>query len=102
MLEEFFFSAGVAKSFFFSDGDSVKLYAGYRHAEGQSGGDIGGPGFGTAFGFPQTQEKQQSIDFALGYTDKGGRTYTASYSNVVNGRNTPNRDAFAVSVNLPF
>lgn len=100
--EDFFFSAGMAKSIYLSGGDSVNLYAGYRHTEGQSGGDIGGPGFGTLFGFPQTREEQQGIDFAVGYTDKGGRTYTAGYSHVVDGRNTPSRDIFSVSMNVPF
>jgi hypothetical protein len=100
--EDFFFSAGIAKSIFFSGGDSVNLYAGYRQTQGQSGGDIGAPGFGQTFGFPQTREEQQGLDFAVGYTDVGGRTYTVGYSHVIEGRNTPQRDVVSVSVNIPF
>jgi hypothetical protein len=100
--EDLFFSGGLAKNIFFRDGDSINLYAGYRHTEGQSGGDIGGPGFGVTTGFPQTKETQQAVDFALGYTDKAGRTYTAGYSHVVDGRNTPERNVFPLSVNFPF
>jgi hypothetical protein len=101
--EDLFFSAGVAKSFYLGGGDSsINLYAGYRFTEGQSGGDIGGPGFGSAFGFPQTREEQQGLDFALGYTDAGGRSYTLGYSHVIEGRNTPERDVFSLSITLPF
>jgi hypothetical protein len=100
--EDFFFSAGVAKNIFLSGGDSINLYAGYRSIAGQSGGNIGGPGFGTLFGFPQVREEVQGIDFALGYTDKGGRSYTLSYSQVIEGRNTAETKALALSVNIPF
>lgn len=100
--DDFFFSAGVMKSFALSGGDSINLYAGYRDTAGQSGPDIGAPGFGTAFGFPQVKERQQGVDFSLGYTDRGGRTYTAGYSTVVDGRNTPEREVLSLSFSVPF
>jgi hypothetical protein len=100
--EDFFFSAGIAKNIFLSGGGSINLYAGYRQVDGQSGGDIGAPGFGTVFGFPQTREEVQSIDFAVGYTAKNGYTYTAGFSHVVEGLNTPERDVFSVSLSVPF
>ena len=49
----------------------VTLNVGYRHFQGLTGGDIGGPGFGTAFGFPQTREISRLIemDAMLGTLD---------------------------------
>jgi hypothetical protein len=75
---------------------------GYRHIEGQSGPDIGDPGFGIDFGFPQVKEIQQNIEASLGYIDGGGRQYQLYFAKTLDGRNTGDKEVFGVLVSLPF
>ncbi len=90
---------------------AVGIYAGYkgvsatvayRHVQGLSGPDIGDPGFGTSFGFPQVKEINQNIEVGLGYTDAGGRFYQVFYAHTLDGRNTGEKDIFGLSASLPF
>lgn len=74
----------------------------YRHVQGLSGPDIGDPGFGVRFGFPEVKEVSQNVEAGLGYTDAGGRFYQVFYAHTLDGRNTGERDIFGVSVSLPF
>ena len=95
--DDLFGAAGLA--FTFKD---VTLSVGYRHTEGQSGPDIGAPGFGTAFGFPQVKEIDQRIETSLSYTDHGGRNYALYFAQTLDGRNTGEKSIFGVSVSVPF
>jgi hypothetical protein len=74
----------------------------YRHTQGTSGPDIGDPGFGTRFGFPEVKEVSQNIEFGLGYTDAGERHYQVFYARTIDGRNTGERNIFGVSVSFVF
>ena len=80
----------------------VTLSVGYRHTEGQSGPDIGAPGFGTSFGFPQVKEVDQRIETSLSYTDHGGRNYALYFAQTLVGRNTGEKSIFGLSVSVPF
>jgi len=68
--DDLFGSVGLAKQF-----GAWALNAGYRRSQGLSGGDIGGPGFGTRFGFPGVKEVQQFGELGLSFYDRGGRSY---------------------------
>ncbi len=68
--DDLFGSAGIAKQF-----GALAINVGYRRSQGLSGGDIGGPGFGTRFGFPGVKEVQQFGELGLSFTDRGGRSY---------------------------
>lgn len=90
---------------------SAGLYAGfkgftgsvaYRHVQGTSGPDIGDPGFGTRFGFPEVKEISQNLEYGLGYTDSGGRFYQVFYAHTIDGRNTGRRDIIGVSASFPI
>lgn len=55
---------------------SWTLSAGWQFDNSLGGGNIGAPGFGSKFGFPQVEEDNQSLTASIGYTDGGGRSYT--------------------------
>ena len=80
----------------------VTLGVGYRHVEGISGGDIGGLGFGTTYGFAQVREIERVIDAAITYTDRGGRGYQFTYSRTLSGRNTGDKSDFGFSISVPW
>lgn len=96
--DDIFGSAGVAKSF-----GAWSVNVGYRRTQGQSGGDIGGPGFGTDFGFPGVKEITQFYEGGVSFTDHGGRSYqllaAKSFGAV---RNTGRSTVYSVSISLPF
>ncbi|HZJ14070.1 MAG TPA: hypothetical protein VFD27_03425 [Chthoniobacteraceae bacterium] len=81
---------------------NLTLSVGYRHTEGQGGPDIGGPGFGVDYGFPQVKEVDQRIEASLGYTDDGGRNYAFYFAQTLDGRNTGEKSIFGVSISIPF
>ncbi|MBI4024137.1 MAG: hypothetical protein HY360_04095 [Verrucomicrobia bacterium] len=95
--DDFFFSAGVYKTFL----KSFSANFGFRHVEGLSGLDIGGPGFAPDR-FPETREINESIDYGLGYTDQGRRYYGVFGSNTLDGRNTGENQVMGVTISLPF
>lgn len=95
--EDIFGSAGIFQRFAGFTGSFA-----YRHTQGLSGGDIGGPGFGTAYGFQQVREIAQLIEGGLGYTDAGGRTYQFTVAQKVAGRNTGNKLVLGFAITLPF
>lgn len=95
--DDFFFASG-----FWARAGSFVLSAGYRHTKGQSGPDIGAPGFGTAFGFPQVKEINQTLETSLTYQDDGGRNYSLSYGRTLDGQNTGDKDMFGASISIPF
>jgi hypothetical protein len=80
----------------------VALSLAYRHTQGLSGGDIGGPGFGTLYGFPQVRERLQLVEGGIGYTDAGGRTYQFTVGMKIDGRNTGERTVYGFSVSFPL
>jgi hypothetical protein len=80
----------------------VTLSAGYRGSWGVEGDDIGDPGFGSSFGFPQTREIQHNIEVALGFSDAGNRYYQLFYSRTLDGRNTGEHNVFGFAVTFPF
>ncbi len=96
--DDFFSNIGVAKQF-----GPVNVNVGYRRTQGLSGGDIGGPGFGTKFGFPGVKEVTQFYEGGVSFTDDGGRSYqigaAKSFGNV---RNTGRATVFTFSISLPF
>ena len=95
--DDLFGSAGVYVTW-----RSITLSGGYRHVQGLSGGDIGDPGFGTTFGFPQTKEIQQSVEASLGFTDPGGRHYALFGAKSVAGRNTGDKCVIGLAASFPF
>ena len=96
--DDLFGAVGLAVTYI----KDVTLSVGYRHTEGQSGPDIGSPGFGTAFGFPQVKEVDQRIEASLGYTDQGGRSYSLYFGQTLVGQNTGEKSIFGLSVSIPF
>ncbi|MGH7958694.1 MAG: hypothetical protein ACREH8_17040, partial [Opitutaceae bacterium] len=68
--DDFFGNVGVLKQF-----GPVNVNLGYRRTQGLSGGDIGGPGFGTRFGFPGVKQVAQFYEGGVSFTDGGGRSY---------------------------
>ena len=78
------------------------LSAGYRHVQGLSGPDIGGPGFMTTYGFPQVKEINQLVEAGLGYRDSGGRYYQVFGAFSVDGRNTGDKTVIGGSISFPF
>ena len=96
--DDIFYSVGAVKQF---GGFGVNL--GYRRTQGLSGGDIGGPGFGTRFGFPQVKEVVGLIEGGLSFTDSGGRSYQLSAAKAVGDlRNSGRARVLAFSISLPF
>ena len=95
--EDLFGGGGVFKHL-----GPVTLNLGYRHIRGLSGGDIGGPGFGTSYGFPQVKEINELIEGGIAYTDKGGRSYQFSIAQKIDGRNTGDQLIFGVSISIPI
>ena len=95
--EELFGAAGV-----WVGCRGVTFSVGYRQSESLDGPDIGDPGFGVDFGFPQTREIDKRIESALGYTDSRGRYYGAFFSATFEGRNTGEKYIYGVNVSIPF
>ena len=95
--EELFGAAGATMTY-----RGVSLSTGYRQSESTHGPDIGDPGFGTKFGFPQTREIDKRIEASLGYSDPGGRYYALYYARTFDGRNTGQKDVFGVTISIPF
>lgn len=96
--DDFFGGIGLFKNF-----GRLGLNVGYRHTQGLSGGDIGGPGFGTTYGFPQLKEVAGFIESGLSYTDAGGRSYqfVAAWK-AGRGRNTGDATVFGFNISLPL
>jgi hypothetical protein len=96
--DDFFGNAGVSKQL-----GAFAISAGYRRIQGLSGGDIGGPGFGTSFGFPGVKEVQQFGELGLSFTDGGGRSYqlfaAKSFGDL---RNAGRAKLIGASISLPF
>ena len=96
--DDLFYSLGASKRF---GGFGVNV--GYRRTRGLSGGDIGGPGFGTRVGFPQVKEVAQFIEGGLSFTDAGGRSYQLTGARCVGDlRNTGRAKVVSLSISLPF
>ena len=96
--DDIFASVGLSKSF-----GGLAVNAGYRRTGAQGGGDIGGPGFGTDFGFPGVKEITQFAEGGLSYTDRGGRSYQFVVARKVGTvRNTGDTTVYGFSISLPF
>lgn len=96
--DDFFGSIGFFKQL----GAHASVNLGYRHTQGLSGGDIGGPGFGTKFGFPQVKEVVSFVDGGLTLTDSGGRSYQFIVAQKAGrGRNTGDATVYGFSVGFP-
>ena len=95
--EDLFGGVGVFKHL-----GPVTLNFGYRHIQGLSGGDIGGPGFGTSYGFPQVKEINQLLEGGIAYTDKGGRSYQFTIAQKIDGRNTGDKLVFGAAISFPI
>ena len=96
--DDFFGNVGVAKQL-----GAVGLNLGYRRTQGLSGGDIGGPGFGTKFGFPGVKEVAQFVEGGIGFTDDGGRSYQVGAAKCFGKvRNTGVATVYSFSISLPF
>ncbi len=96
--DDLFGSLGAAQRF-----GAFSVNVGYRTTRGQSGGDIGGPGFGTDFGFPGVKEITQFIEGGVAYTDGAGRSYQAVVARAIGSiRNSGEATVYYVSVSLPF
>jgi hypothetical protein len=95
--EELFGTAG-----FWAGYKGVTLSGGYRQTESKYGPDIGDPGFGTEFGFPQTREIDKRLEASLGYTDDRGRNIAFYYAHTIDGRNTGDKSVYGISFTIPF
>ncbi|MFN0127208.1 MAG: transporter [Verrucomicrobiales bacterium] len=95
--EDFFGSAGL-----YVTNGTWSLAAGYRGVAGQDGPDIGAPGFGTDFGFPQVKEIQHNLEVSLGYTTPTAIHIAAFYAHTLDGRNTGEKNIFGLSVTIPI
>ncbi|MDP3073188.1 MAG: hypothetical protein Q8N18_23040 [Opitutaceae bacterium] len=96
--DDLFGSVGVAKQV-----DAFTVNLGYRRSQGLSGGDIGGPGFGTSYGFPQVKEVTQFIEGGLSFTDAGGRSYQLTAAKCIGDlRNTGRAKVVSLSISLPL
>jgi hypothetical protein len=95
--DEIFGRAGICQQL-----GPVTLGVNYRHVQGLSGGDIGGRGFGTVYGFPQVREIERALDAGITFTDRAGRGYQFTYSKTLSGRNTGDKQIFGVSISLPW
>lgn len=96
--DDLFGSVGVAKRF-----GALAVNLGYRRTQGLSGGDIGGPGFGTSFGFPGVKEVAQFVEGGFSFTDGGGRSYQAFAAKCFGDvRNTGQATLIGFSISLPF
>lgn len=96
--DDLILAAGVA----YTCKAGITVNAGYRLIQGLSGPDIGSPGFGTDFGFPQVKEESQNFETGIGYTDSGGRYYQFFYARTFEGRNTGEKDVFGLAVTFGF
>ncbi len=96
--DDLFSNIGLVKQF-----GPVAINIGYRRTQALTGGDIGGPGFGTKFGFPGVKEVTQFYEGGLSFTDDGGRSYqigaAKSFGKV---RNTGRSTVYTFSISLPF
>ena len=96
--DDFFGSVGASQRF-----GSFAVNLGYRRTQGLSGGDIGGPGFGSKFGFPGVKEITQFAEGGLSFTDGGGRSYQVVVAKKVGSvRNTGEATVYNFSISLPF
>jgi len=96
--DDFFGSAGLFKHF----GASTVNF-GFQHTQGLSGGDIGGPGFGTSYGFPQVKETLSFVEGGYTFTDRAGRSYQLLAARKIGrGRNTGDSTVFGFSVGIPI
>lgn len=96
--DDIFGSAGVVKQI-----GPFAVNAGYRRTQARTGGDIGGPGFGTSFGFPGVKEITQFAEGGLSFTDGGGRSYRFGIARKVGTvRNTGEATVYGFSVSLPL
>ncbi len=96
--DDFLFSAGIG----YTCPARITLNAGYRLIKGLSGPDIGDPGFGVDFGFPQVKEVSHNIEGGIGYTDSRQRFYQFYYARTVDGRNTGEKNLFGFAVTFQF
>ncbi len=96
--DDIFGSVGLSKRF-----GAMAVNVGYRRTQGLSGGDIGGPGFGTSFGFPGVKEITQFAEGGISYTDHGGRSYQFVVAQKIGTvRNTGAATVYNFSISLPF
>jgi hypothetical protein len=95
--EELFGTAG-----FWATCHGFTLSAGYRQTESTHGPDIGDPGFGVDFGFPQTREIDKRLEASVGYTDDAGRNYSVYYAHTIDGRNTGDKSIYGLAISIPF
>ncbi len=96
--DDFFGNVGVAKQL-----GSLSVNLGYRRTQSLSGGDIGGPGFGTKFGFPGVKEVAQFYEGGVSFTDGGGRSYQFGAAKCFGKvRNTGVATIYTFSLSLPF
>ncbi|MEO6246419.1 MAG: hypothetical protein ABIQ12_13375 [Opitutaceae bacterium] len=96
--DDLFANIGLVKQF-----GPVAINIGYRRIQALTGGDIGGPGFGTKFGFPGVKEVAQFYEGGLSFSDDGGRSYqigaAKSFGKV---RNTGRATVYTFSISFPF
>jgi hypothetical protein len=96
--DDLYGNVGVVKQF-----GAVALNLGYRRSQSLSGGDIGGAGFGTRFGFPGVKEVAQFAEGGVVFTDGGGRNYQFGAAKCFGDvRNTGVATVYTFSISLPF
>lgn len=82
--------------------DMFTVSVGYRHVQGLSGPDIGGPGFTGFADFPLVKEISQTVEGGISFHDEGGRDWGIFVADTVEGRNTADRFIVGISVAVPF
>jgi hypothetical protein len=79
----------------------VTVNVGYRRYWSTSGINFDSPEF-TFNRFQNLREISDSIEYGVGYTDSGGRSYNLNFLNVLNGQNVGQSFNVNASVTLPF
>ncbi len=100
--DDIFGSVGIFQEFSRIGLKGFSISVAYRQTEALSGGDIGGPGFGSTYGFPQVREISKAAEVGVAYTDAGRRSYQFTFAQKFDGRNTGEGSLFLFSISLPL
>ncbi len=95
--DDFFVSVGLDRTFF----DRILTGFHYRHTQGLSGLDIGGPGF-TPSRFPEVREISDNIQAELGYLNSRGQYFGVIAAWTIAGRNTGQKMVLGPVASFPF
>ena len=82
-------------------GGKLLVYTGYDFNESLSGINIDDPLF-TIDQFPETKESSHNLQYGLVYNVNDKMSLGLSYAHTISGRNTPDKNVVALSLNFSF